>query len=103
MKLSRNESASVERRLIKYLTQACEAAKFEIDGFVWLDHVVDYADYPRSLQVSWAFASVEQRDRAASGPVLARIREFTEIALTDAGVPLEQVADPLRLIHERQG
>jgi hypothetical protein len=31
----------MERRLIACLTEACETAKAEIDGFSWLTHAVD--------------------------------------------------------------
>lgn len=102
MKLSKSESASVERRLIKYLTQACETAKDEIDGFVWLDHDVDYGNFPHSLKVSWAFASSEQRDQAAQGAALDRIHELTEVALVDAGVPVVHIASHVRLARQDQ-
>lgn len=97
-----SNSASTERRLIKYLTQACETAKGELDGFVWLDHHIDYRHYPDSLMISWAFSSTEQRDRAANGPALARIHELSEIALIDAGVNVAHVPSHVRLIQQHQ-
>ena len=102
MKLSKSESASTERRLIKYLTQACETAKGEIEGFVWLDHEVDYTNFPHSLMVSWAFDTREQRDQAANGPALERIHQLSEIALVDAGVPVVHIASHVRLARRDQ-
>ena len=36
MPLGKRELARIERRLITTLTEACETAKGEIEGFTWL-------------------------------------------------------------------
>ena len=55
MSLSKRTQAQIERRLITTLTEACETAKTQIPGFVWLTHVVDYEAFPASLKVVWVF------------------------------------------------
>ena len=37
----KRELARIERRLIATFTDACEAAKAEIQGFTWLTHTAD--------------------------------------------------------------
>ncbi|MTJ00947.1 hypothetical protein [Idiomarina piscisalsi] len=44
-----------EREIIRELTQVCEAAKFEHEGFIWLTHEVDYQRFPQSLKVTLVF------------------------------------------------
>ena len=55
MSLSTRNQAQIERRLVKSLTEACEKAKGQINGFVWLTHVVDYTAFPASLKIVWVF------------------------------------------------
>ena len=55
MLLSKRDQARIERRLVATLTEACETAKAEIEGFSWLTHEVDYTVFPASLMVTWIF------------------------------------------------
>ena len=54
MSLNKRNQAQIERRLVKHLTDACETAKGQIPGFVWLTHSVDFEAFPASLKVVWA-------------------------------------------------
>ncbi|PCJ30127.1 MAG: Fis family transcriptional regulator [Gammaproteobacteria bacterium] len=42
------------------LTQVCETALKEIDGFQWLTHLVNYSDFPKSLKVICIFDTNEK-------------------------------------------
>lgn len=44
-----------ESQIIRELTQLCETAKVEHEGFVWLTHEVDYQRFPASLTVILVF------------------------------------------------
>jgi len=51
----RKSDRKLEREIIRELTQVCEAAKFDHDGFIWLTHEVDYLRFPKSLKVTLVF------------------------------------------------
>jgi hypothetical protein len=87
MPLSKRDSARIERRLVAALTDACETAKSEIPGFDWLTHTVNYADFPRSLHITWVFDTRANKDHALATGLDARIRELTTTALHAAEIP----------------
>jgi len=41
----------LEKQICQALTNACEAAKLEVQGFQWLTHRVNYNQFPDSLSV----------------------------------------------------
>ena len=41
----------LEKQICQALTNACEAAKVEVQGFQWLTHRVNYNQFPDSLSV----------------------------------------------------
>jgi len=41
----------LEKKICQALTNACEAAKVEVQGFQWLTHLVNYNQFPDSLSV----------------------------------------------------
>ncbi|MCK7459775.1 hypothetical protein [Idiomarina aminovorans] len=51
----RKTDKKLEREIIRELTQVCETAKFEHEGFSWLTHEVDYQRFPQSLKVTLVF------------------------------------------------
>lgn len=55
MPAEKRELARIERRLIATLTDACEAAKAEIQGFTWLTHTADLNALAATLNVIWVF------------------------------------------------
>lgn len=92
MASSKRPYASIERELVRTLTRACETAKYEIDGFVWLTHEVDYQQFPQSLRVIWMFDSEASLQLAASGPGRARMLELTQAAFDEIGISVSQIA-----------
>lgn len=55
------------------MTKACEVAKLEVDGFVWLTHLVNYSKFPDSLSVICIFdtkAKLEQSRQAAKDQLI---------------------------------
>lgn len=51
----RKTDKKIERDIIRTLTELCEAAKFDHEGFIWLTHDVDYRRWPQSLKVTLVF------------------------------------------------
>ena len=86
MSLSKRTQAQIERRLTTSLTEACETAKSQIPGFVWLTHVVDYEAFPASLKVVWVFDTQASKDFALADGEASYMGELTARALADAQV-----------------
>lgn len=91
MSMTKREQAHLDRRLIQTLTEACESAKAEIQGFEWLTHRVDYARLPASLRVIWVFDSEASRLAALAAGQGQRMVDFTAMALAEAGLRLAAV------------
>lgn len=51
----RKTDKKTENQLRIALTDVCEIALEEFTGFQWLTHLVNYADFPKSLQVVCIF------------------------------------------------
>jgi hypothetical protein len=51
----RKTDKKIDNQLRIELTDVCEVALKEIDGFQWLTHVVNYANFPNSLKVVCVF------------------------------------------------
>ncbi|WP_224798455.1 hypothetical protein [Idiomarina abyssalis] len=58
----RKTDKKLEREIIRELTQVCEVAKFEHEGFIWLTHEVDYQRFPQSLKVTLVFNESVSKD-----------------------------------------
>ncbi|VVN40357.1 hypothetical protein PS862_03121 [Pseudomonas fluorescens] len=102
MGLSKREQAHIERRLVATLTEACETAKAELVGFVWLTHEIDYAEFPSSLRVVWVFDTQAQKDQALASGQGGRMIELTAEALTAAQVPLNSVSAHVQFDSEEE-
>ncbi|TKJ68823.1 hypothetical protein [Pseudomonas viridiflava] len=102
MPSSKREQAQVERRLIAALTQSCETAKSEIPGFCWLTHEVDYANFPASLQVIWAFDTVAAKDQTLSQGLDQRMIQLTAEALDELGITLTSLPRHVHFDSEEQ-
>ncbi len=87
MPLGKRELARIERRLITTLTEACETAKGEIEGFIWLTHTADLNALSETLKVVWVFETLADQ-KLAQAKAKARIVELTTIALNEAEIDL---------------
>jgi hypothetical protein len=51
----RKTDKKIDNQLRVLLTNVCEVALKKIEGFQWLTHIVDYANFPKSLTVICIF------------------------------------------------
>jgi hypothetical protein len=102
MTLSKRDQASIERRLVAALTDACETAKAELVGFCWLTHEIEYRDFPNSLRVTWVFDTQANQAQALSNGQSQRMTELTAIALKAIGIELGQLHRPVLVDSEEQ-
>jgi len=100
--LSKREQAQNERRLTAALTRACEAAKAELVGFVWLTHRVDYQNLRGSLRVTWVFDTEANRELALAGGQQQLMADLTAEAFSEAGIVANPVSNHLAFDSEEQ-
>ena len=79
---------SAETRLVASLTRACEVAKQEIPGFVWLTHEADRNFTPGSLHVVWIFETQAQLAHALETGLGKRMYGLTAHAFTEAAIAI---------------
>jgi hypothetical protein len=88
MPTGKRELARIERRLITTLTDACETAKGEIQGFTWLTHTADSNAFAQTLTVTWVFETLADK-KLAQANAKARVFELTANALREADLDVK--------------
>jgi hypothetical protein len=79
----------LENNLVQALTGACEQAKVNIQGFDWLTHTADYANFPGSLHVRCIFdTEISLKAVQDSGRDIDMIK-LIHTALLKAGILLK--------------
>ena len=101
MPAGKRELARIERRLITTLTEACETAKSEINGFTWLTHTADLNALAETLKIIWVFETLADR-KLAEADAKARIFALTAIALDEAGIELKLTDRNVRFDSEQE-
>lgn len=101
MPAGKRELARLERLLITTLTEACETAKSEIQGFTWLTHTGDLNAAAETLKITWVFETLADR-KLAQLEAKARILELTATALNEAGIELKLTDHNVRLDSEQE-
>lgn len=101
MPLGKRQLARIERRLVATLTEACETAKGEIQGFSWLTHTADLNAWPETLKVIWVFATLADKQLALVD-AKTRIFALTAIALHGANIDLSPSEQNVRFDSEQE-
>lgn len=86
MNRNTDTNRQVEKRLISSLTHACETAKLEIPGFLWLTHEGDRHLSPGNLHVVWVFDTQASLARALETGKGKRMYELTAQAFSEAAI-----------------
>ncbi len=99
VKLGRDQR-ELEKALRTALTEACETARSEVEGFAWVTHEADHHNFPASLQVVWVFDTQRQLAQALESGQGKRLYELTATALHAAGIAVGVVAAHVRFDSE---
>ncbi|NMP31528.1 Fis family transcriptional regulator [Thalassotalea sp. M1531] len=82
----RKSDKKIDNKLRIALTDVCELALKNIEGFQWLTHIVNYANFPQSLKVVCVFDTNEHLDsywQSTKNQLLVSLvaQEFTRIGI----------------------
>jgi hypothetical protein len=69
----RKTDKKLDNQIIEALTDVCDNALKQFEGFQWLTHLVDYSRFPKSLQVVCVF---ETNDELSDFVAAKRDHEF---------------------------
>jgi hypothetical protein len=89
----RKTDKKIDNQLRLVLTDVCETALKEIDGFLWLTHLVDYSLFPKSLKVVCVFETNDSLADFMSKDSRKDLESLIQLKLADIAVNLKKVTD----------
>ncbi|MBL4942444.1 MAG: Fis family transcriptional regulator [Colwellia sp.] len=89
----RKTDKKIDNQLRIVLTDVCETALKEINGFQWLTHLVNYSNFPKSLKMVCVFGTNEQLAIFTSNSGKTSFTSLIEVKLDDIGIKFKNVAD----------
>ena len=81
----------LDNNVVKALTIACESFKNSIEGFEWLTHTANYANFPASLVVTCVFDTNESVQGLKEKALDEDMRKTIQQQLLGVGVLLKDV------------
>jgi hypothetical protein len=89
----RKTDKKIDNQLRLVLTDVCETALKEIDGFQWLTHMVNYSHFPKSLKVVCVFDSNDHLSDFMSKGNSKDLESLIQLKLAEIGVNINNVSD----------
>ena len=80
----------LDNNVIKALTEVCEEAKSSIQGFAWLTHTANYANFPASLLVTCVFSTEDALQDAKLYGHDTTLIKLIHSTLINTGILLKQ-------------
>jgi len=88
----RKSDKKMDNQLRLVLTDVCEAALKEIDGFQWLTHLVSYSRFPQSLKVVCVFDSNDNLTIFMSNSGEKALASLIQKKLREVGVNIKDMS-----------
>ena len=85
----RKTDKKIDNQLRRVLTDVCEIALKDIEGFQWLTHLVNYSNFPKSLKVVCVFDTNNNLAGFMSGNSEKELIQLIKTQLKKAGVELK--------------
>mgnify|MGYP000521850843 CR=1 FL=1 len=92
----------IDNKLRAVLTQACDIALDNVEGFQWLTHQVDYQRWPQSLTITCVFDRNEQLAAAITAHQDDFLRSLITEKLAAAAVLLNNPRQQIRFDSEEK-
>lgn len=94
----RKTDKKIDNSIREVLTEVCDVAQVEFDGFEWLTHFVQYDRFPASLSVVCIFDSNENLLKADQASVCSLIQQ----KLASIDIKLKDIRKHVRFDTEEQ-
>lgn len=79
------------------LTEACDKALEDYDGFMWLTHLVDYQKFPQSLSIICVFDTNKQLSNAN----IEDLRVIIKAKLASININIKDIRQTVRFDSEQ--
>jgi hypothetical protein len=89
----RKTDKKIDNQIRLALTDVCEIALKEVDGFQWLTHVVNYSNFPKSLKVVCVFDTNENLSFFMSQKNKMALTSLIQAKLHEVDVNVKNVTD----------
>jgi len=89
----RKTDKKIDNQLRQVLTDVCEVALKEIEGFEWLTHLINYSNFPKSLQIICVFDTTDNLTRYMSTDREKELTQLIQTKLLGVGVALKNISD----------
>ncbi|QUM75448.1 Fis family transcriptional regulator [Moritella sp. 24] len=90
----------IDNNLCKVLTDVCETAKDEFQGFQWLTHQVNYNNFPASLKLTCVFDTNADIAQLTASKQELRLHGLLTQALITIDVKLKNINKQVKLDSE---
>jgi len=91
----RKSDKKMENRIRIALTDVCETALKDIDGFQWLTHVVNYSSFPESLKVVCVFDTNENLSICMSNGRASELASLIQKKLGEIDVNIKHMSSQI--------
>lgn len=81
----------IDKKLREALTNVCEWALDEIDGYQWISHSVNYDRFPASLMINCAFTSQKEIDSLKHSQQDKHLQKIIYEKLADVDIKLQDL------------
>lgn len=88
----RKSDKKIDNQLRESLTQVCDAALKDIEGFQWLTHQANYSDFPNSLKIICVFDTKEQMNDYLNSSQNAYLLDLISKELNMMRIKIKSVA-----------
>ena len=88
----RKTDKKIDNHIRLVLTDVCEIALKDIQGFCWLTHLVNYSNFPNSLKVVCVFDTSDNLTCFMAVNANGKLNSLIQEKLLEAGIKLKDVA-----------
>ncbi|WP_076410323.1 Fis family transcriptional regulator [Shewanella sp. UCD-KL12] len=88
----RKSDKKIENSLRESLTQVCEQALEQVEGFEWITHLVNYDNFPQSLKIICVFDTNEQLSAALENKQDEYLIKLIQQALTKVSIKVKDLS-----------
>lgn len=87
----RKQDKKTDNQLRAVLTEVCDFALDTCEGFLWLTHVVNYANFPDSLKIVCVFESNAQLANFTASAAHTQLNALIQSRLSAMGIRLKPI------------
>ena len=89
----RKTDKKIDNQLRLVLTDVCEIALKDIDGFRWLTHLINYTNFPKSLRVICVFNTEDNLKSFIQSSKNKELNSLIQSRLQDVNIKFKNIGE----------